>query len=124
MSYNLIISITEGWEDIENYEFNRIGLLNYYITNIGSQPALNINGTGNITLIFQMDTKEAIAFTFEDNWYQNATTKIFINRSVNIPINVNMICVHSRDIYITSYRIMENLDKDGWQYVYLSKEEI
>ena len=89
-SYNLIISIPEGWPNFLNSLSKRSGSITLHnITTINGQPALNITGIGNVTIVFEMTSEEENLFSYVKNWNKNGTL-LYLNKSSNEPIHITM----------------------------------
>ncbi len=123
-SYILWISIPEGWEEFSDSLKEKSENINFTLTDIDGQPALNVTGKGNTSLRFYMECENEMTFSFVKNWDRNGT-KVYLDRSGSPPVSILMenTLVNHKNLYDSEFRISTTLHNDGWQYVDMTLSE-
>lgn len=121
LSYNLIISIPEGWDNFTEALKEKSGNLTYTMTEINGQPSLNLTGRGDSFMRFFMESENYIILSFVKNSNKSGML-IYLERSNTLPISIEMQCIYTnlKTNSYARYLIRETLNEDGWIYVYMS----
>ncbi|HIH78643.1 MAG: hypothetical protein QF366_03830 [Candidatus Poseidoniia archaeon] len=100
------------------------GDVNFTLTDINGQPALNVTGKGNTSLKFYMESEEQKIFSYIKNSNKNGT-KIFLQRSSNEPVSILMedTLKNWETLHDSREKIQITLTTDGWQSVHMDSRE-
>lgn len=121
--YFLILPMPNGWNNFTNDIKKVRGNATYKEGNIDGNLAINISGSGNVTISFFKDSNKEGPIDFSWAPKLNGTTKIFAyfsNNTIDINVNFKKLWHNPNQSAlrgIEEYDIKGKIEKAGWNYI-------